>query len=88
MDFIQNKNIVFSKLDGEVCIFHPDNGEYLTLNETGTFIWELLDDRKSEESILSSVLNTFDGQKDAIKVEINEFLERSTKLNIIKVCSE
>ena len=74
MDFIQNKNIVFSKLDGEACIFHPDNGEYLTLNETGTFIWELLDDRKSEESILSSVLNTFDGQKDAIKVEINEFI--------------
>ena len=37
---------------------------------------------------MNSVLDRFDGQKDAIQAETNEFLERSKKLDIIRVCSE
>ena len=43
MPLSRNPEICAAELDGEMCLFNPEQAEYLNLNGTGSSIWNLLD---------------------------------------------
>ena len=55
MLFQQNKDIYSSEIDSEVCLFNPKTAEYLSLNETASFLWELLEKKVNLKMEMSSL---------------------------------
>ena len=83
MIYSKNEEIASSELDGEVCIFDPNSGMYFNLNDTASFIWQLIEKRTSLESIMSEVKDKFDGDYELIEKEVIEFLKSSVKKGLL-----
>ena len=83
MNYSRNNDIADSELDGEICIFDPNNGEYFNLNNTATFIWKLIDKNTPEDYIVSKTINEFLGKELSIKEEILGFLKDAVNKGIL-----
>lgn len=59
MTLSRNPSICAAELDGEICLFHPTNAEYLNLNATGSAIWNLLETPMPREQLLACLLERF-----------------------------
>ena len=88
MYYTRSKETAFSKLDGEVCIFHSESGEYFNLNSTGSFIWDLIDQKKSEDDLIKAVSTAYDANKSSIRNEVIEFLGKGLELKILIATNE
>jgi hypothetical protein len=61
-----------------------DMDSVYTLNETGAFIWELIDGNKSVGDIIERVINEYDTDKETATVDVFSFIENMSKYLIIK----
>ena len=53
-------SLVFTRLDDtEAVLLHLDTKRYYTLNETGTHIWELLQQGRSAQDIIQALQNGY-----------------------------
>jgi methyltransferase-like protein len=55
-----------------------------TLNETGAFIWELIDGTRNVEEIINSLVEEYDIDRQTATADIFEFAENLNKYLIIK----
>ena len=84
MKYKISKNIAFSKLDGEVCLFHSSTSEYLIINKVGTFIWDLLKEEISFNEIIENLVRKYDVDKEDSINALKKFLNKGIKLGIIQ----
>lgn len=61
---------------------YESNGLFV-LNELGAFIWDLLPEAETAESICDAVLAEYEVTREEAEKDIAEFLENLRKLNII-----
>ena len=73
MLYKRNPEIVGAELDDEVCTFIPATAEYITLNETASKIYKMIEN-------LSRFYNL--DKKSAI-AEVKNFLEYGTSIGLI-----
>ncbi len=85
MNFIQNKEVFAADLEKEVCIFNPENGEYINLNKTATEIWHFIEEIKSFDSIIDLFDKKYSGEKELIKKNVKEFLDEGANKGVIKM---
>ena len=83
--FERNNKIVFTELDNEVCLFNPEKGEYLNLNQTGSRIWNLLDKPIQIEKIIEILLTEYDGDKKNIELNTEIFFKDGLQKEIFKI---
>jgi len=55
-----------------------------TLNETGAFIWELIDGKRSIEEIIIKLTNEYDIDKQNAESDVFTFIENMSKYLIIR----
>ena len=55
-----------------------------TLNETGTFIWELIDGKKSVADLIIAVIDKYDIDKETASRDVFSFIDIMSKYLIIK----
>ena len=55
----------------------------LTLNATGSAIWDILPQADSEEDIVDSLFEEFDADRETLECDVREFLDKLRDLNII-----
>ena len=60
-----------------------DSNGLFVLNELGAFIWDLLPNVDSEESICNAVLEQYDVSEDTAKQDVAAFLKKLQELGII-----
>ena len=60
-----------------------DMNSVYTLNETGAFIWEQIDGKKSLEDIISSLTSEYDIDKKTAAEDVFAFVENMRKYLII-----
>lgn len=48
----------------------------ITLNETGKFIWDLLENETTEEIIVQKILASYDAEPEQVAACVNEFIEK------------
>jgi hypothetical protein len=53
------------------------------LTEVGAFIWDLLPEAKTEEDVLSAVLEEYDVDEATARQDVHSFLEKLRGMNII-----
>ena len=60
-----------------------DSNGLFVLNELASFIWDLIPEAESEEDILNAVLNEYEVEKEVAEKDIEEFLSKLQKMEII-----
>ena len=82
--YIRSKNVYSSELDGEICIFESTNAEYLTLNETSTYIWKLISVPSSLNLIISKLRQTYEVNENTIFQDVEDFLNKGVDAGVIE----
>ena len=54
-----------------------------TLNETGTFIWELIDGKKSVEDLIKAVIDKYDIDKETATRDVFSFIDNMSNYLVI-----
>ena len=73
---ITNPEIVLKEELEEGLLFNPETGEIKLLNETGVFIYKLLDGKTSKNDIIDKVIVNFDiEEKKQAEKDVEEFLK-------------
>ncbi|MFZ0281895.1 MAG: PqqD family protein [Bacteroidales bacterium] len=61
-----------------------DMNSVYTLNETGAFIWELIDGSRNVEEIINTLVEEYNIEKETATIDIFEFAENLKDYLIIK----
>jgi len=80
---LRNPEICAAELDGEICLFHPDNAQYLNLNSTGSAIWTLLEDSTDREGLVAQLLARFEVDEAICRRETEAFLAEALALGML-----
>ena len=83
MLILRNPEICAAELDGEICLFHPDNAQYLNLNSTGSAIWTLLEDSTDREGLVAQLLARFEVDEAICRRETEAFLAEALALGML-----
>jgi methyltransferase-like protein len=60
-----------------------DMNSVYTLNETGAFIWEQIDGKRSVEDIINAVADEYDIDKQTAESDVFTFIENMSKYLIV-----
>jgi hypothetical protein len=71
----------------EIFILKRNTSTIHSFNKTGTFIWKLLQEKKSHSEIVELLLKRFDMKKDVVENDLSDFLFGLSK-NQILIISE
>jgi hypothetical protein len=83
-----NSNVVFTDLDdGTGVLLHLDNKFYYSLNESGCFMWQLIEGEKelTEEKLVDELYAAFDVEKDAASADVKEFVDDLVKEGLVEI---
>ena len=81
--------VVFTDLDdGSAVLLHLDNKFYYSLNESGSFMWQLIDKSGGSMTIASLVeglCENFDVSPDQARADAQDFIEDLAKEGLVTV---
>jgi len=60
-----------------------DMDSVYTMNETGAFIWEQIDGKRTIRQILDNLINEYEADMDTAKNDVSDFIEKMKKFLII-----
>jgi hypothetical protein len=82
--FSRNEQIIDGELDDNQVMMHLDKGKYFGLDAIGKRIWELVEEPKTSQEIISILLEEFEVSLKQCTLDVEEFLEKTIHLDIIK----
>lgn len=83
MPLQRNPVICAAELDGEVCLYHPERGEYLNLNASGSAIWNLLDTPLEREELIARLLDLYEVAEADCRRDTESFLARALEREML-----
>ena len=72
----QKEDVDVTELNGEKVMMDLDKGKYFMLNETGSVIWDVINEPKSISEIIESVVTKYDIDKETCESKVLEYLEK------------
>ena len=80
-------DVLFRELVGEAVLLDLKSQRYFGLDEVGTRIWQLLDERRQTEAVLEAMLAEFDVEEGALRRDLAVFLHQLTDAGLIELTS-
>jgi Coenzyme PQQ synthesis protein D (PqqD) len=71
----RKEQVIAQENSGALVLFNMDDGQYYSLNEIGSRIWELCDGSRSVGQVVSSLGEEYDSPAEIIKSDALELLE-------------
>ncbi|MEY3366940.1 MAG: hypothetical protein RI973_95 [Bacteroidota bacterium] len=81
---LNNERIMYAKVGEHGVIYILEKNAYHTANETMSSILSLIRDGKTEDEILSALLDEYDVPEDECRSDLKETLEKLLTLGYIK----
>jgi hypothetical protein len=82
--YCRNSEIIDGALDGNLVMMHIGIGKYFGLNPVGKRIWEILEQPRHFEEITDILQAEFEVTPEQCKEDVQDFLNKMEKANIIK----
>ncbi len=76
-------HVAITELDGVVTLFQSNTCDYLTLNETGSTIWETLVDQPTIDEICIAIQRHYDVDPEICRSEVEAWLTEALSKQII-----
>ena len=80
---VNKDDVTYRITDGEVVILRLDNGNYYSLNETGTLIWEGINKRRCLGDILTSLKQKYFLPEQQLEQDLKEVIKDLQKEKLI-----
>lgn len=68
------ETVLAANLQSEAVLLHMDSRRYYQLNETGQFIWKLLEQGKNGAEIVAQIVATYDVSRDVATAEYERLI--------------
>lgn len=72
-----------SMIDDEVVVMSLDSGDFFSLTDTSREIWLLIDGTGSRDSIIAELVRAYEGELEAISIDVDDFLSQLQKNGFI-----
>ena len=86
---LSHSSSIVTKKTGDEYVLVPitnniaDMNSVYTLNETGAFIWEQIDGRRSIEEIITALINEYDVDNKSAESDVISFIENMNRYLIV-----
>ena len=80
----RNPEVCAAELDGEICLFEPVTAEYLNLNNTGSAIWNLLEEPATLDFLITKLQNRYSVDTITCRQETETFIFEGLKRGMLK----
>lgn len=74
--FQRNKNIAVAQVGSDVSMLDEDSGMYYILENVAARIWELMEEKISLASIVSTLVLEYDVERDTCQKEVLAFAKK------------
>ena len=81
--YSRNNHIIDGTLDDHQIMMLPDKGKYFGLNPVGKRLWELMEQPKTMEELVSVLLSEYEVTENQCRKEITEFLQKAVLYDIV-----
>jgi len=81
--FKKSKDAIYRIIDSKAIIMTIHDSYLHTLNEVGTFIWELLDSKVTVQDIIKRVHDTFEADTKKADRDVKSFIEDLLRRKLI-----
>jgi hypothetical protein len=79
----KGENYLANEIDGEVVMMNIETGLYVSLNNTGKVIWDMLDTPKSIESLINLLVDTYKITHEQCTTDVVPFIEQMMQQEIL-----
>jgi len=83
-NWIANTEITSSEIGDELALLEPTTGQYFTLNQTGSFVWQHLSEPRSTDEIILAVADKFDISATDCEIDISDLIAQLSKAGLIR----
>ena len=85
--YIQNVEVIQSKIGDEVVMLDMKSGFYFGLNSVASSIWELMKVEISFDALIDELMTQYDVERTLCEVDTQELIDEFLDKNIIRVIS-
>ena len=78
-----NDDVLFQELTGEGVLLNLKTGVYLGLNQVGTRIWQLFEDRPVLSRIVDSIVTEFDVEREQCAMDLVALVNEMTEHDLV-----
>lgn len=82
--FVQNKDVIQSKIGDEVVMLDIESGFYFGLNTVGSEIWSHLSEPITIDDLINKLMARFDIDQATCQKDTTEFINQLLEKNIIR----
>ena len=72
-------------IDDEVVVMSLDSGDFFSLTDISREIWQLIDGTRSRNVIIAELAQAYEGNLEAISVDVDDFLNRLQETGFIAI---
>jgi Coenzyme PQQ synthesis protein D (PqqD) len=69
------RNTDWRNIDGEAIVLDPTSERYLSLNRSGTLMWERLIPGTTRAELVAALVEAFEVDEDQARTDVDAFLE-------------
>ena len=77
------KGVIWRKIEGKIFIIDPEREKLHSLNETASFFWELLADKKTAEEMTEKAASRYEAAPEEIRKDLSALLELLKKEKLL-----
>jgi hypothetical protein len=85
LKYIQNAEIIQSKIGEEVVMLDMDSGFYFGLNSVASIIWDMMENGISFEDLCDQLTEQFEVERTLCEADTQELLDQLLEKKIIRV---
>lgn len=82
-----NKGFIVQKRDNNTALFDPETSQLYTLNESASFIFNLLKKGESEKDIPQKLVKKYKISKERARIDTDKLLKDLFKKEILRRCA-
>jgi len=84
LSWAASTEVTSSEIGDELALLDPKSGQYFTLNQTGSVVWQCLDTPRSMEDIVRTVTEKFDIDSSECESDIKELIIQLSDAGLIR----
>jgi hypothetical protein len=85
LTYIQNAEIIQSKIGEEVVMLDMESGFYFGLNSVASIIWGMMKDGITFEVLCNQLMEQFDVERSVCEADTQELIDQLLEKKIIRV---
>ena len=85
MYYIQNKEVIQSRVGDEVVMLDVESGYYFGLNSVASVIWDMMKKKIELNTLVENLMKEFDVDKATCELDTLELLEEMKGKKIIRI---